>query len=286
MLRILSLALLFLASSSAVMADTSVWKISKGGRDLYLAGTVHVLSKNDYPLPKEFQQAYANSSLLVFEVDMQATETPAFQQQVMHYGLYPQGQNIQSKLKPDTLYRLQQHLQSQGINFQAWSQFKPGLLSIMLTMRELNALGIGEDGVDKFFMQKALADNKQIAEFETMEQQLNLLANMGLGMEDDMIRQSLDDLKQISTLMPELLKAWRLGDEQTLARVGLADWKKDYPRLYQSLLVQRNLNWIPQLETYLQTQATEMVLVGTLHLVGEDGLLAYLRTKGYKVTQL
>lgn len=286
MLKKLTLILALACCSLPVIADTSVWKVSKQGKALYLAGTVHVLSKKDYPLPPEYQQAYVDSSVLVFEVDLQAAQTPAFQQQVMLHGMYPQGQNIQSKLKPETLARLKQYLQAKGINFQAWSQFKPGLVSIMLTMGELSAQGIGEDGVDKFFQQKALQQGKTIAELETIQQQLSLLANMGLGMEDLMIRQTLDDLKLIPQTMPKLLQAWRSGDEQALVQVGLSSWQQDYPQLYQSLLVQRNLNWIPQVENYLETPATEMVLVGALHLVGKDGLLKYFRDKGYRVTQL
>jgi len=52
------IALLATAVISPLQADTSVWKVSKGNRHLYLGGTIHVLSKNDYPLQASFEKAY------------------------------------------------------------------------------------------------------------------------------------------------------------------------------------------------------------------------------------
>jgi uncharacterized protein YbaP (TraB family) len=59
--------------------------------------------------------------------------------------------------------------------------------------------------------------------------------------------------------------------------------RKDYPELYQQVLVERNNNWLPQIEAFLKTPETELILVGALHLAGNDGLLAQLRQRGYKV---
>jgi uncharacterized protein YbaP (TraB family) len=56
--------------------------------------------------------------------------------------------------------------------------------------------------------------------------------------------------------------------------------------MYQQLLVKRNQAWMPQIEAFLQTPETEMVLVGSAHLLGSDGLLIQLEKAGYTVTQL
>ena len=40
------------------IADTSVWKVSKADNYFYLGGTIHLLSKDDHPLPEEFAEAY------------------------------------------------------------------------------------------------------------------------------------------------------------------------------------------------------------------------------------
>jgi len=47
--------------------------------------------------------------------------------------------------------------------------------------------------------------------------------------------------------MNDLRKSWRKGDMESMANLELKDFKKDYPEIYQSLLVERNNLWMPQL---------------------------------------
>jgi uncharacterized protein YbaP (TraB family) len=57
------------------------------------------------------------------------------------------------------------------------------------------------------------------------------------------------------------------------------------PELYDRLLVERNRNWVPHVDTCLQQDAGCFIVVGAAHLVGPDGLPAMLAKKGYRVTQ-
>ena len=52
----------------------------------------------------------------------------------------------------------------------------------------------------------------------------------------------------------------------------------------QALLTARNLSWIPRLQTILATPGQHFIAVGAGHLLGDDGLVALLRTAGYTVT--
>ena len=58
---------------------------------------------------------------------------------------------------------------------------------------------------------------------------------------------------------------------------------EDFPELMDMLLHQRNDDWIPMIEQMISSDGTEFLLVGALHLVGERGLLAQLRRRGYTV---
>ena len=55
--------------------------------------------------------------------------------------------------------------------------------------------------------------------------------------------------------------------------------------MYKSLIADRNDAWLPKIEAMLKTREVEFVLVGALHLAGDDGLLSQLATRGYKVRQ-
>jgi uncharacterized protein YbaP (TraB family) len=63
----LSISLLFTLGTQAA----SVWKVSNEQHSLYIGGTIHILTPNDYPLAKEYDLAYKASDKIIFETDMQ-----------------------------------------------------------------------------------------------------------------------------------------------------------------------------------------------------------------------
>ena len=77
--------------------------------------------------------------------------------------------------------------------------------------------------------------------------------------------------------------AWRRGDNLKLKEVAITPLKNDFPNVYQNLVVKRNDAWIEKIERMLETQEVELVLVGALHLVGDDGLLEKLAARGYRI---
>jgi len=279
-------SMLILGVVNTAHAASSVWKVSNGETSLYLGGTVHVLTADDYPLSAEFDQAYALADTLVLETDMAKLESPQFQQFMLSQLSYPAGQNITQHLTPETYQLLAEFCQSRGIGMEVINNFKPSMISLMLTMVELQRLNFTGVGVDKYYNSKAVADAKTLGKLETAEQQLAFIAGLGKGKENELIRYSLEDIKTLPTFMQEMKIAWRNGDRQALVDLAITPLIKDFPDIYQSLLVQRNNNWLPQIKTMFDSNDTELVLVGALHLVGQDGLLQRLEAAGYKVTQL
>ena len=52
--------------------------------------------------------------------------------------------------------------------------------------------------------------------------------------------------------------------------------------VYDALLGARNRKWLPKIEALLQEEKDYLVVVGALHYVGKDGLLALLSKDGHK----
>jgi hypothetical protein len=61
---------------------------------------------------------------------------------------------------------------------------------------------------------------------------------------------------------------------------------KRYPKLYQTLIVDRNNKWVKDIEGYLNGSGNTMVVVGAAHLVGDNSVVDLLRKRGYKVVKL
>jgi uncharacterized protein YbaP (TraB family) len=82
--------------------------------------------------------------------------------------------------------------------------------------------------------------------------------------------------------------AWRNGDAQRVWDIAGAEMQARYPKLYQRINVQRNDAWLPRLESRLAAPGEDdtLVVVGALHLLGDDGLVAKLRARGYQVERI
>ncbi len=87
-------------------------------------------------------------------------------------------------------------------------------------------------------------------------------------------------------MLQAMKAAWREGDNDRLEEVALKPMEKDFPVMTDRFVEDRNDAWLPKIEAMLRTEEVELVLVGALHLVGEEGLLEQLKGKGYTVENL
>ncbi len=281
-LFLLLFLLVFIFVQSA-HAGSSVWKVVKGDNQLFIGGTIHVLTQSDYPLPSAFEKAYAQSATLVLETDMQKMQDPAFQMEMLGKMVYTDGRNLKMVLNQATYNDLSTHLSSRGIPIDTLIQFKAGMMAMTLTIIELQRLGLIGAGVDQFFSSKAIHDQKTLGQLETVYEQLAFISTLGDGQENEMIAYTLRDLKDLPNLLQSIKDAWRNGDNRKLKEVALTPLKKEFPDIYKALIVKRNKAWIPKIEAMLKTKDVELVLVGAMHLVGDDGVLAQLAARGYKI---
>jgi uncharacterized protein len=95
----------------------------------------------------------------------------------------------------------------------------------------------------------------------------------------------LEDAQRMASELDDLLSAWRRGDAAKMGQL-LQEGFDEYPDLYRPLTVERNRKWVPQIEQLLDDKDDYLVVVGALHLVGNDSVIDLLERKGYKLEQL
>ena len=284
-LRALALAAILIPASGA-HAGSPVWRVSAGENQVFLGATVHLLAADDYPLPSTLASAYARSSRLVLETDLAKLQSPAAAAVMLNALSYPPGQSIREFVARETYDDLARFFAARGVAMTQVDGFRPGMISTMMTLLELQRLGLTAPGVDAHFEALAVRDGKALGRLESVDEQIEFLAGMGRGREDDLLRYSLREVEKLPSLWPAIRNAWRDGDLDELAALGVDPLARDFPRIYEDLLVARNRAWIPQIESMLQSREIELVLVGALHLVGRDGLLEQLAARGYAIEQL
>ena len=282
---LLSLFLLLLLFSVQVYAGSPVWIVEKDANRLFIGGTIHLLAESDYPLPAAFEKAYDESATVVLETDMQKLNSPEFQAIMMRELSYSDGRNLKQELNQETYTAVEQFFRLRGIPMARIIGFKPGMVSITMTVVELQRLGLVGIGVDAYYSTQSVNDRKSLGQLESVEAQIAFIANMGAGRVDEMLIYTLADIDRLPELMNSMKHAWRQGDLTQLKSIGITPFENEFPNMYKALIADRNDTWLPKIEAMLKTSEVEFVLVGALHLAGDDGLLSQLATRGYKVRQ-
>jgi uncharacterized protein YbaP (TraB family) len=262
-----------------------LWKVQSSQNTIYLAGSIHVLQKHHYPLHHVFDDAFNESSRVIFEVDLDGQSSPRAQMNMLRKGLYLNGESLPNVLSPGSYATAKVKLTELGMPIEDFHRMKPWMAATAVMALELQKLGFESAyGVDRHFYEKAQAAGKDIQGLETVEFQLDLFDKLPLLIQEQFLLQTLEDLKTLDTQVSEMVKAWKHGNAQYLETllVGM----DEYPELNQALVINRNNDWLPYIEEALQEKEPVFIVVGALHLLGKEGLIAALKEKGYIVQQL
>ncbi|KKO45928.1 conjugative transfer protein GumN [Arsukibacterium ikkense] len=273
-------------SSASVLAATSMWKVSKGDDYLYIGGTVHLLPETAFPLPAEFEAAYQATDTLVLEVKMPDMTDSAAQTALLQAMAYNDGRSLAKVLSPEVYQQVSAYFAPYGVQLQQLDGYKPGFVALQMLALEMMKAQMAGEGVDSYFDKKALADGKTMAYLESVESQINLLANMGDGYEDAFMKMNLEQVSDFKGYFSAMVAAWRAGDMNKLNKLAVEPARQLDPVLYQALFVKRNNAWLPQIESMFGNDTKELVLVGAGHLAGDDSVLALLQQAGYQVEQV
>jgi uncharacterized protein YbaP (TraB family) len=281
----LAIGIAVVASLQAAPPRNFIWKATGTHGTLYLVGSVHLLTKDFYPLSPALEGAYKASDLLVEEVNLGDMEEPGSQFQMLSRGMLPSEQSLDKLVSPATFAAVEKRFGEIGLPVEPIKRFKPWLAALTLMAMEWQKAGFDASlGLDKHFYDRAKADGKSIEGLETVDYQLSRFDEMPAALQDRLLAETLKGLDTEQANMTTLIESWRAGDAPAVERIVLKDLKQE-PQLYQRLLVERNKNWLPKLETLFARNGRAFVVVGAAHLVGSDGLIAMLKAKGYTVEQ-
>ena len=100
-----------------------------------------------------------------------------------------------------------------------------------------------------------------------------------------MLEQTLAELDEAETALSDMVAAWRDGELESLS-AALLDEFDEFPGLYETLVTKRNRSWVPTLERMLADGRRHLVVVGALHLVGDDSVIELLRARGHDVERV
>jgi len=281
------LILLFFSSSESVVAASMFWSVKSAQAEVYLLGSVHVAKPDYYPLPSEIEDGFKRADVLVVEINPLSVNSQQQMGEFQQKSLYAGTDTIKNHIDRYTYDLTTKFLQQAHLPSAPLLKMKPAILSVTLSMTKLATLGYTPaNGIDMYFLQKAIANKLPIEELESTNMQMELLLNIPNA--DVLLRYTLEQMDKIEPMMKDLDTAWKSGDTNFVTKLLLSDSERDYPELKRTnheLIYKRNISMAKTIEQYLHSNKSYFVIVGTGHLVGENGIIALLQLRGYKTKQ-
>ncbi len=274
-------------AAGAAGAAPALWKVADADSEIYLFGTLHALSPAAKWRTPAYDAAYARAETVWFEADMGGADPARIMSILQRYGVDPE-RRLSQKLAPADLQALSRHADLARID-----HLRPWAAAMMLSMQPVASRGATLDaGADLSMTRATRAGGKRLRAFETLEDQARMFASLPEPAEvkylTNVIRERGQPRLPLPSLLqkPDLESAWLAGD---LARLGpglVGEMKLTNPAFYEALLKRRNVAWAQALAEAMDGAGVDLVNVGALHLVGDDGLPALMAARGFTVTRV
>ena len=283
-----AIVIAFLIASGATAQTRGrsfLWKVQSGANVMYLAGSVHALTADAYPLNPAYQRAFDAAGALVEEIDLAEADPLSGGLALFAQGMYQDGRTFNSAVSKDTVAMVERKLQNTPLAIDLIQPMKPWMVMLMLEALGSQAAGLDPNiGLDKHFYDLAGTKGKQVIGLETAQSQIERFDKMPERMQEQMLRSELAEMDTEQSSLRAIMTAWQNGDAAAIEKMLLGSFSEN-PTAYDSLITQRNRNWMPQLETCLKRSSPCFVVVGAAHIVGPQGLLAMLQQRGYRIEQ-
>jgi uncharacterized protein YbaP (TraB family) len=269
-------------SRKDVSNNTLLWKISGNGlqKPSYLFGTFHLMCKDDIRFSDRLKQALQAADTIYMELKL---DDPSAIASVMEDMKMKGGQTLKNFYTDSEYIRVEKFFNdSLHLSIDAFQYYKPYFLVAAIYPLLLPCKNIS--GVEDQLVKLAKEDNKSIEGLETMEFQSSVFDSIPYAEQAKDLLRSVDSMGQNREEFTTMLNVYK---HQQIDKIEELFEKSEFGiEDHEDLLVnERNINWVKQLDQIMK-RGSVFVAVGAGHLVGQRGLIALLRTEGYKVQPL
>ena len=275
----------FSQNSVEVLKKICLWDVTAGNNSkIYLIGSLHLMKGDSYPLDSRFEDAFNSVDAVVFETEIDSMDTIKIQNYMLSKAIYADTRTLQTELSDSLYAKLADVLFQFGIPIQNFDIFQPWFIGLTITALQMVQLEYNPElGIDRYFFARAKEHNKETIGLESAEYQIDLLSSLSDVDQELFLQQTIDESDQLENQLGEITNAWEIGDIDKLDLLN--EGLREYPVLYEKLIVERNNNWLKQIEGYIGENRNILVIVGAAHFPGNDGLIYLLKEKGYQVSQ-
>src|SRR5580765_255921 len=113
------------AATAQTRGNSFLWKVQSGANVMYLAGSVHALTADAYPLNPVYQRAFDASGALVEEIDLAEADPLSGGLGLLAKGMYTDGRTFSSVVSKQTAALVAERLKNTPLALELIQPMKP-----------------------------------------------------------------------------------------------------------------------------------------------------------------
>ncbi len=266
--------------------EPALWTVADEDTTVHLFGTIHILRPETEWRTEALDTILGSADAIYFEADVTSEAAQqAMARLVPELGVYTDGTTLSDVLDEAAEQEVKEAADVIGVPMAAMERMKPWLATVQLSMLALQKQGYAADSGVEIVISEAAADTgTPLRYLETGEQQLRYFADAPIADQIDFLVASAEQIETDPGLLDRLVTEWAEGDVDALGDLMADPEVLGSEKIYESLIVERNRNWVGQIEQLMANEAgTFLIAVGAGHLAGEDSVVEMLRARGLTV---
>lgn len=264
------------------------YEIVGGKNQAYLFGSIHAGHEDMYPIDLMVDEAFSRSDVLVLEIDIVNTPLQQMALTIFDWAKLDDGRKM-AELVPEELFnQLVEQVSPLGLNKDFLNMFQPWFAEMLLSDLAMERAGLSADlGVEYFFLDKA--EGKEILGLETVEDQISPYLLLTEESQIILLENAIEQLAGPYDELYDLIEYWQEGNVEAFAELR-RELVENQPTesieaYHRAMLDGRDEMMAAVIEELLENDSGNVyfIVVGALHLAGENSIVDLLREKGYEL---
>jgi uncharacterized protein YbaP (TraB family) len=281
------------AGAVAAVAPTAkpfLWRI-EGQKPSWLYGTIHLPDDRILALPAAVTQAVDGCDRFYAEIPLD----PATQVQMTPLLMLPEGQGLSSLLPAELYQRLDKIFAAKGLPLSALGKLKIWAITTQVVLIDHILDFATKQPLDMALYSRAEQAGKQVGGLETVAEQMAVFDGLTQDEQIRMLAQTLDQIDEFKAKGQDpiagMLEAYLAGDEAKMLATMLETYDPENEldrKVMKRLFFDRNQTMGGRIAEILAAKPgqSHFFAVGAGHLLGDDGMVALLRAKGFKLERI
>ena len=264
------------------------YEVSGGENTVYLMGSIHVGEEEMYPLHPSVEEAFAASDVLVMEIDLDNLNEMAAAQEMMEFAMYNDGITMRDEIPEETFQELLSYAEPLGIGEEILDLFRPWYGTMLLTEIAVEESTLSQEyGVEMYFLDQK--EDREVIGLESVSEQLLPFTLLSQESQQRYLEETLAEMENVEEQLQEMIGNWKEGDleyfenlrRESIEEVGT----ESFQQTQIAMLDDRDQNMAEEIRELLESdgEQTYFIVVGSLHLVGENSIPYNLEGMGYQL---